>query len=306
MKNGLKSLLFLCFFTLFGSSSLVLAQEAGHNHDAGHDHGGGSKDHANSSTSSIEVIFNWAENNHPDIFTSQQPTLIHESWRYRDYPADILIGVDDDKVYGRGGPWDTENPVYIDSVYNLLSLIFPEEHGFISSGCTITEFAVNLPADAQSKLDCEMRAWLNEDGSALKYRIKVSGMEFINSNGDVQDDISGIHVHNHTENLPENPKGPHVLNAFASPAFDDSDVVVRPAQGIIEGIWSDIDENLSFGEPHNSHQLSGLLNELCTGKIFAAAHGTFEDSPGHFAPYVKMILNPTSQGEQICRDLGHL
>lgn len=314
MRNCLRSPL-LCVFVMAGYFNLAQGGEMDHsdhaddsNH-ANHTNHAGSKDHANSSTSAIEAIFNWAENNYQEIFPSQQATQILESWRYRAYPTgssgNVFIGAKDNEIYVQGGPWGADNPVFIDTVPNLLSQIFPKEHGFISNGCIITDFAKNnLPAEVLSDLDCEMRAWLNKDGSALKYKITISGMELINSNENTQDDIHGLHIHNHTSNPPENPKGPHVLNVFASPNFDDADVVIKPVQGIIEGIWSDIDENLSFGEPDNSHKLSGLLGELCNGKIFSAGHGAFEDAPGHRAPYIKMLLSPTPQGEQICKDLG--
>lgn len=311
MKDCLKPpFLFLCVFMIAGYISLAQSSELDHSdHDdgSGHTNHTGSKDHANRSTSAIEVIFNWSENNYQAIFPSHQPTQIFESWRYRAYPTgpsgSVFIGAKDNEIYVQGGPWESDNPVFIDTIPNLLSQIFPKEHGFISDNCIITDFANNnLPTEALSDLDCEIKAWLNEDGSALKYKITISGMELINSNGDDQDDLYGLHIHNHTLNPPENPKGPHVLNVFASPNFDDSDIVVKPVQGVIEGIWSDIDENLSFGEPDNSHKLSKLLDELCNGKIFSAGHGAFEDAPGHRAPYVKMHLNPTPQGEQICAD----
>lgn len=101
-----------------------------------------------------------------------------------------------------------------------------------------------------------------------------------------------------------NPKEPHQLNVFENPGFDDSQVVVKLVQGIVKGIWDDMDENLSFGEPDNSHTLTENLGLLCEDKVFSAVHGEFEDRPDHKDPYVKMLLEPTKQGSKICDELG--
>jgi hypothetical protein len=148
-----------------------------------------------------------------------------------------------------------------------------------------------------------MKAWLDKNANALKYRIKITGMELIDSDGSTQDDLNQLHIHKNTapDGTPENPKGPHQLNVFREPAFDDDDVIVKPVQGVIRGIWDDGDENLSFGEPDNSHTLTENLELLCDGKIFSAGHGDVEDRPGHKAPYIKMLLEPTKSGEKACK-----
>ena len=76
-------------------------------------------------------------------------------------------------------------------------------------------------------------------------------------------------------------------------------------QGIVKGIWTDADENMTYGEPNNSHTLTENLGLLCDGKVFSAVHGEFADGPGHKAPYVKMVLEPTKQGNKICNKLGY-
>jgi hypothetical protein len=182
---------------------------------------------------------------------------------------------------------------------------FSKRPDFVSENCIVTSFATNnLSPEALDSLDCKMQAWLDNKGKSLKYKIEIAGMELINSNASTQDDVDGAHIHKMTAGIVENPKGPHQLNVFAHPGFDDSDVVIKPVQGIIKGIWDDGDENLSYGEPDNSHTLTENLQLLCEGKVFSAVHGDAEDTPGHKAPYLKMLLEPTKDGEKVCKKLG--
>jgi len=140
-----------------------------------------------------------------------------------------------------------------------------------------------------------MKAWLDKKANGLKYEIQITGMELIDSNSDEVDDIDGVHIHKHTSNPETNPKGPHVVDAFGNPGFKDSDVVIQPVQGIISGIWNDGDQ---------PEALTDNLGLLCEGKIFSAVHGDFEDTPGHKAPYLKMLVEPTKKGDKICNKLG--
>ena len=189
-------------------------------------------------------------------------------------------------------------------------LNFQKKPSFVSENCIITPFAEQfLPPENFEELDCKMTAWLDKKGKALKYKIQVTGMELIDSNTDhhnpdgALDDIDGIHIHKMTNDDTSNPKGPHQLNVFGNPGFDDPQVVVKPVQGIVKGIWDDGDENLSYGEPNNSHTLTENLGLLCDGKVFSAVHGELEDRPDHKAPYVKMLLEPTKNGEKICQKI---
>jgi len=197
-------------------------------------------------------------------------------------------------------------------------LKFKKKPSFVSESCIITSFAEeHLPSKNYEELDCKMTAWLDKKGNALKYKIQVSGMELVDSNTEhhsddaphvidgALDDIDGIHIHHITNDDVTNPKGPHQLNTFGNPGFDDSDVIVKPVQGIVKGIWTDADENMTYGEPNNSHTLTENLGLLCDGKVFSAVHGEFADRPGHKAPYVKMVLEPTKQGNKICNKLGY-
>ena len=189
-------------------------------------------------------------------------------------------------------------------------LKFDKKPSFVSKDCIITDFdAIDYlgfelpPEDFIGELDCEMKAWLDKKGAGLKYKIKISGMELIDSNtthnSDVDgsfDDIDGMHIHKMNQDADvANPMGPHVLDTFGNPQFGDSDVVVKPTQGIVKGVWDDGDA---------PEKLSDNLGLLCDGRIFTAVHGEEEDRLGHKAPYMKMVLEPTKQGKKICDKLG--
>ena len=175
---------------------------------------------------------------------------------------------------------------------------------FVSDDCIVTDFAIAKYAN-YDKLDCKIEAWLQEKGKHLKYEIEISGMELSDTNADPIDNVDGMHIHKMTNDDFSNPKGPHQLNVFGNPGVDDSSNVAIPQKGIVKGIWNDKDENLSYGEPDNSHKLSTNMSLLCEGKIFTAVHGYLEDRPHHKAPYMKMILDPTDKGEQLCEKLGY-
>jgi hypothetical protein len=175
---------------------------------------------------------------------------------------------------------------------------------FESDDCIVTGFAMANYANYED-LECEMKAWLQEKGKHLKYQIKISGMELSDTNYDAIDDVDGMHIHKMTNDDFANPTGPHQLNIFGHPGVDDASNVAIPQKGIVKGIWDDKDENLSYGEPDNSHKLSDNLGLLCEGKVFTAVHGQLEDRPGHKAPYMKIVFEPTEDGEKLCEKLGY-
>lgn len=172
---------------------------------------------------------------------------------------------------------------------------------FASSECIITGFGQKY---LSGDVDCQIQAWL-DNGKHLRYKYIISGMELSDTNSDSSDDIDGIHIHkaNPPEIDPANPKGPHVLNVFGHPGVDDRSAVAIPKLGMIMGVWDDKDENLSYGEPDNSHKFTENLELLCNGQIFTAVHGTEEDVPGHNAPYLKMVLEPTANGIKACEKI---
>lgn len=176
---------------------------------------------------------------------------------------------------------------------------FFKKPDFQSKDCILTPFASNLPGDA----DCEMQAWLNKKGTALDYKIKITGMEALDINNNVDDDIDGSHIHENTLGTDANPKGPHVLDAFGNPQFEDVDVVVVASNGgaTISGYWTDADDASGGGD----HRLTPYIQSLCDGKIFSAVHGQVEDEPDHKAPYLKMLLEPTKSGDRTCKKLGY-
>jgi hypothetical protein len=179
---------------------------------------------------------------------------------------------------------------------------FPD---FQSSGCIFTPFGQdNLSEKAKANLDCEAKAWLiGRKGKALLYEVKISGMQLIDTDDDLQDDVSGIHIHfNNTDDF-DNPTGPHRLNIFGEPGFDDNNSNIDPIDQTVSGIWDDGDENMNHGEPDNSYTLSNQLQNLCDGKIFYAVHGTEQDRPGHKAAYMKTRFDLTTSGERACNKL---
>jgi hypothetical protein len=176
---------------------------------------------------------------------------------------------------------------------------------FESDDCIVTGFGEDLEEQTGEKLNCKMQAWLQEKGKHLKYQIKISGMELKDTNSDSVDDVDGMHIHKMTNDDVTNPKGPHQLNIFGHPGVDDSSNVAISKKGIGQGLWDDKDETLSYGEPDNSHKLSENLGLLCEGKAFSAIHGQNEDRPGHNAPYMKIVFEPTEKGLQLCEKLGY-
>lgn len=170
---------------------------------------------------------------------------------------------------------------------------------FESSDCIVTGAAEeHLPGYMSGDVDCKMQAWLDKKGKELKYKIMISGMEVIDINDSLEDDLYQLHIHKNTDGTPENPKGPHVLDVYRKPMWGDADLVVLPVQGELNGVWDDGD--------HDPFTAVGNLEHLCNSEIFAAGHGDYLDNnpPGHHAPYVKMLLEPTRNGEKACKKLG--
>lgn len=140
------------------------------------------------------------------------------------------------------------------------------------------------------------KAWLvYEDGEIkLKYRIKTN-MDLNPGwalTADDVDDVTKIHLHNAEPGVA----GEHVLNVYKAPAQDDDDLVIKPAKGVIRGLWDDND--LSEGLPAGpaSEQFSDLLGELCDGNIYANVHGTGDQGPGA----LRGNFEATDRGEKIC------
>jgi hypothetical protein len=168
---------------------------------------------------------------------------------------------------------------------------------FESKNCIATSYATTyLSPDALAALDCNIQAWLDNKGESMVYKISISGMELIDSDADTQDDLYQLHIHKNTLGTPENPMGPHVLDVYRAPTFGDADLVVLPVQGELRGIWDDGDHDPLTDENN--------LERLCNSEIFAAGHGDEEDVPGHHAPYIKMLLEPTKEGDKVCKKLG--
>ena len=132
--------------------------------------------------------------------------------------------------------------------------------------------------------------WLDKKGEALTYKISIENMD-INGFGDTSDDVTKLHIH-------ESHHGAHVLNVYKAPGQDDNDLVVKPTEGIIKGIWDDGDENQSYGGHNNSETFTSQLENLCSGELFVMIHGDGG------AGALKGSIEPTKQGEKICNKLG--
>ena len=106
----------------------------------------------------------------------------------------------------------------------------------------------------------------------LKYVIELEGMD-VSGFGAREDDVTKIHFHE------DGIFGFHALNVYKAPCEDDEDLVVRPTEGIVAGIWDDGDENLAcVGEPNvrdggDSIGLSPILDKLCNDEMYMVIHG---------------------------------
>lgn len=137
--------------------------------------------------------------------------------------------------------------------------------------------------------------WLDKKGKALKYKISIENMD-ISGFGDPSDDVSKLHLH-------ESEHKAHVLNVYKAPGQDDDDLVVKPTKGIIEGIWDDGDENLTYDDHHNNSQtLTSQLETLCDDGLFTMIHGN--DGLGNQPGVLKGDIKATKQGDKACNKLG--
>jgi len=205
---------------------------------------------------------------------------------------------------------DNDKKKYDKNGFNKDFKEFSKKPDFESKNCIMTPYASGtgiytdvpdgkgLTSEAFGALDCSFKAWFDKKGPSLVYKIVINGMELIDSDANTQDDLYQLHIHKNTnsEGTPENPKGPHVLDVYRAPTFGDADLVVLPVQGELRGIWDDGDHEPLTDENN--------LERLCNSEIFAAGHGDELDKPGHHAPYVKMLLEPTKEGDKVCKKLG--
>lgn len=133
--------------------------------------------------------------------------------------------------------------------------------------------------------------WLDKKGEALKYKISIGNMD-ISGFGDTSDDVTKLHFHESKHNA-------HVLNIYKAPGQDDADLVVKSTKGIINGIWDDSDENLTYEDHHNNSQtFTSQLETLCSEGLFTMIHGAGG------AGVLKGGIELTKQGEKACKKLG--
>jgi hypothetical protein len=163
-------------------------------------------------------------------------------------------------------------------------LKFKQKIGFIANLVIVNPVAAPDGAAATAEF------WLDKHGEALKYQISIENMD-ISGFGDTNDDVTKLHFH-------ESHHGAHVLNVYKAPGQDDNDLVVKPTEGIIQGIWDDGDENQSYGGHNNSETFTSQLENLCSGELFVMIHG--EGGAG----VLKGTIESNSHGEKICKKLG--
>lgn len=152
--------------------------------------------------------------------------------------------------------------------------------------------AVTPMAPAGFEGEATAKFWLDKNGEALKYRIKINNMDISGgATSDTADDVTKLHLHEGHHNA-------HVLNVYKAPGEDDNNLVVKPTKGVIKGIWDDSDENLTYEDPHNNSQkFTSQLHNLCSGNLFTMIHG--DAGIG----VLKGFIIPTAQGEKLCDKL---
>jgi hypothetical protein len=92
-----------------------------------------------------------------------------------------------------------------------------ERPDFVSSECIVTGFARNnLSPEALAALDCQMQAWLDNMGRGLLYKIQITGMELVDSDGDTQDDVNQLHIHKKYNRNGDRPKRSTPTQRFQS------------------------------------------------------------------------------------------
>jgi hypothetical protein len=196
---------------------------------------------------------------------------------------------------------------------------FPTKPHFETADCRVASSDVASTVAAQLGItvnpdgtldgaDCSAKAWFNGKTNALKYKIQINGMDLVDIDGDISNDIGKMHFHQAAGfmmNNPENPMGPqHVLNIFRAPAMDDGNLVVKPIQKILKGIWDDSDAVDRDGDNDDTFEITDkdIQESLCQGEVFLMVHGQIEkddgsiDKPG----FIKAALQPTNAGEKLC------
>ena len=161
--------------------------------------------------------------------------------------------------------------------------------------------------------DCKIKAWFDEDAKALKYKIKVKGMEVEDTDGDTNNDIGKMHFHNANLGFingnPDDPIGPqHILNIFKAPGQDDADLVVKAKKGILKGIWDKGDTTDRDPQPvgvgnDDTFDITDKATQeiLCDGEAFLMIHGVLPD--GSLPGFIKASIQPTKAGQNFCADL---
>ena len=156
--------------------------------------------------------------------------------------------------------------------------------------------------------DCSVKASFNKKADALEYRIQITGMEVVDTDGNPDNDIGKMHFHkadSFMANNPDNPMGPqHILNIFKKPAMDDDDLVIKPIQGIFSGIWDESDTVDRDGPNDDTFDITSEVTQeaLCQGETFLMVHGNIAGLPG----FIKASIQTTDEGDKFCEKKLHI
>ena len=192
---------------------------------------------------------------------------------------------------------------------------FPKKPHFKTADCRVASPAIASTVASQLDItvnpdgtldgaDCSAKAWFDNKANALKYKITITGMEISDVDGDPLNNIGKMHFHKaaaFVSNDLDNPMGPqHVLNIFRAPAMDDSNLVIKPIQGIFKGIWDDEDAVDRAGDNDDTFKITDKVTQesLCQGEVFLMVHG--QTSDGGLPGFIKTSLQPTDNGEKFC------
>ncbi|CAN0330814.1 unnamed protein product, partial [Ectocarpus sp. 4 AP-2014] len=108
----------------------------------------------------------------------------------------------------------------------------------------------------------------------LAYDIVFQGVDFEGTDGNPDNDVTAIHLHD-TTGVDNSASTPHVLNIFGFPALDDDDLVVDSAGARVTGVWddSDLSEGALASNPMaNSDTLTSMFTALKSGELFVMLH----------------------------------
>lgn len=216
--------------------------------------------------------------------------------------SNALADIDDDKEKEKQNKF-TKKPHFKTSDCRLAD---PAQKNNVESQLGIT---INTDGTLPPEVDCKAKAWFSKNSEALKYKIQIVGMDLVDDDGNLLNDVGKSHFHKaakFVEGNRDNPMGPmHILNIFGQPGMDDDNLVIKPVQGILRGIWDDGDEMDRPGDNDDTFKITDdfVQESLCKNEVFLMVHGQVQNDnddtiskPG----FIKASLQLTDEGEKFC------